>query len=417
MTADPITRLVRRNLCTGCGLCAGLAPDHIRMIEDPVQGRRPVVAETAAARRAARRALQACAGKGADFRSLPRLDATDHTWGPVLAAWEGWATDATLRHRGSSGGAATALSLFALTSGAVQAVAHTVARPDDPRRCTSLLSTDRAGLLRGAGSRYAQSSPAEVVSRLTAPTLVTGKPCDIASLARARAADPALRDRIPLTLAIFCAGTPTLAATDRLLHRLGLPADATLTDLRYRGAGWPGLMQARWDQGGESHRSAGISYAEGWGDILQDSRRWRCRICTDHTGAFADVSVGDPWHNPPKGNSDPGRSLIIARSEADLRLVHAAIAAGVLVATPQPRSIIDAAQPNLRASQGAVWGRRLTMRLMGLPVPADRGLPLFRLWCALPWRQKLQSLFGTARRIVRQRLWRSVLITVGAREP
>ena len=48
-------------------------------------------------------------------------------------------------------------------------------------------------------------------------------------------------------------------------------------------------------------------YAEAqynWGGTLQAHRRWRCRVCADHTGAFADISVGDPWHAAPEGDED-----------------------------------------------------------------------------------------------------------------
>ena len=61
-------------------------------------------------------------------------------------------------------------------------------------------------------------------------------------------------------------------------------------------------------------RTASTSYEEGWGDILQKHTQWRCRVCADHTGAFADISVGDPWHAPPEGDTDAGRSLIVART-------------------------------------------------------------------------------------------------------
>jgi coenzyme F420 hydrogenase subunit beta len=122
------------------------------------------------------------------------------------------------------------------------------------------------------------------------------------------------------------------------------------------------------------------------------------------------VSVGDPWHNPPAGNVDAGRSLIIARSPAGLALIEAALAAGVLIATPQPRDVIATAQPNLVAAQGAVWGRRLAMRAFGLAVPRDAGLPLFAAWRGLPLRAKLSSVAGTARRILRLRLWQRVII-------
>ncbi|QYZ69225.1 Coenzyme F420 hydrogenase/dehydrogenase, beta subunit C-terminal domain [Neotabrizicola shimadae] len=409
---DPITRAVARNLCTGCGACAALTPAAIRMVEDPVHGRRPVVAATQGGRIAAQEAAAVCAGLGADHRSLPRADATDLAWGPVLAVWQGWAADDEIRHRGSSGGAVTALALFALQSGLARGVAHVAARKDDPRRNEATISRTRADLLRGAGSRYAQASPAEALAEIAAgadPVAFIGKPCDVASVSRAAAADPSLAGKLPLTIAIFCAGAPNLRATDRLLDHLGMPGDATPTALRYRGDGWPGLMQARWrDASGAETESRGITYAEGWGRILQADRRWRCRICTDHTGAFADISVGDPWHEAPEGETAAGRSLIVARTARGRRLIESAIAAGALVAVPEARDAIARAQPNLQAAQGAVWGRRLAMRAVGLPVPADRGLPLFAAWCALPLRAKLSSVAGTLRRIWRNRLWQPV---------
>jgi ferredoxin len=92
MTADPITDMVARNLCTGCGACAGAFPDLIRMVDDPVNGRRPVVEAGPEGRRAARRRPTAwCAGATDPGTDLDRADAIDRDWGPVLAAWEGWA--------------------------------------------------------------------------------------------------------------------------------------------------------------------------------------------------------------------------------------------------------------------------------------------------------------------------------------
>jgi coenzyme F420 hydrogenase subunit beta len=414
MIADPITKAVACNLCTGCGACAGAFPDFIRMVDDPLNGRRPVVAKGEAAQKAAVQAASLCAGAGADFTSLPRTDAIDRDWGPVLAAWQGHAADDEIRYRGSSGGAVTALALFALQSGQVQGVAHIAARTDDPRLNEAVISHDRAGLLRGAGSRYAQASPTEALGAIAAgdvPVAFVGKPCDVASVAKAAGADAGLAAKLPLTIAIFCAGAPNLNATEKLLDRLKVPKGARLTDLRYRGAGWPGLMQARWvNEDGVEVTSKGIPYGEGWGGILQSERRWRCRICTDHTGAFADISVGDPWHTPPAGHEDAGRSLIVARTARGLALVEAAIAAGVLVAAPEGRDAIAKAQPGLAATLGAVWGRRLVMRGAGMPVPADRGLPLWKHWLALPVRAKVSSVAGTVRRIVKTRLWRPVVV-------
>lgn len=410
MTRDPITRAVQRNLCTGCGACAGAFPNAIRMIEDPVHGRRPMVEASAQGRKAAREAIALCGGVGTDFRGKAGADG----FGPVLGAWEGHASDPEVRHLGSSGGAVTALAEFALQRGLVQGVAHIAQRRDDPRLNEAVISSDRAGLIRGSGSRYAQASPLEVLGRIAkgeGPVALIGKPCDVASVVKARGMDARLQQNLTLTIAIFCAGQPNLTATSRLLDRLGVPKDARLTDLRYRGKGWPGLMQARYlDAKGVAQESTGLSYAEGWGGILQSERRWRCRICADHTGILADISVGDPWHNPPKVLGEGGRSLIIARTPAGLRLIHDAIAAGALVARPEPLDVIARAQPNLVATQGSVWGRRLAMRAFGLPVPDDRGLSLARAWWHQPLRARAVSVLGTVKRILRQRLWQPVVI-------
>lgn len=414
MTGDPITRMVGRNLCTGCGACAGAFPGLIRMVEDPVHGRRPVVAPGPDGRCAADRAERLCAGACTSWRGLDRSDAIDRDWGPVLAAWEGWAADPGIRHRGSSGGAVTALATFALSSGEAGGVAHIAARADDPRLNEAVISRDRAGLLRGAGSRYAQASPAESLGAIAAGAdrvAFVGKPCDVASVRKAMDRDAALADKIPLTIAIFCAGAPNLVATGRLLDRLGVPKDGQLVDLRYRGRGWPGLMQAAWiDESGVRHETEGMSYAEGWGQVLQSERRWRCRVCADHTGAFADISVGDPWHAPPARETDAGRSLIVARTARGRAFVEAAIRAGVLVGEARPRDVIARAQPNLKATHAAVWGRRAALRLVGLPAPRDAGLRLLPLWLGLPLRQKAQSIVGTWKRVLRERLWRRVRI-------
>jgi coenzyme F420 hydrogenase subunit beta len=419
MITDPITRTVACNLCTGCGACAGAFPGLIRMVDDPINGRRPVVEPSAEGRRAAEAAQAWCAGSVSDWGDLARTDAIDRDWGPVLAAWEGWASDVEIRHRGSSGGVVTALADFALSNHVAKGVAHVAARADDPRLNEAVISRDREGLMRGAGSRYAQASPAESLGAIAEGSeriAFIGKPCDVASARKAMREDPALAENIPLTIAIFCAGTPNLVATDRLLDRLGVPKAARLTDLRYRGRGWPGLMQAEWTDADGTHRvSAGIPYAEGWGRILQSERRWRCRVCADHTGAFADISVGDPWHAPPEGDTDAGRSLIVARTPTGKTFVEAAIRAGALTVEARARDVIARAQPNLKATNAAVWGRRAAMRAVGLKAPRDKGLGLFRMWLGLPFRQKVQSLAGTWKRVLRERLWRPVRITEGKR--
>jgi coenzyme F420 hydrogenase subunit beta len=151
----------------------------------------------------------------------------------------------------------------------------------------------------------------------------------------------------------------------------------------------------------------GISYQEGWGDILQKHRQWRCHVCADHTGEHADLSIGDPWDRPAKDLNEKGRSLIIVRSEAGRSFLHSAIKAGVLTATRRENNAVALAQPNLSATRRILFGRLAGLWLMGLAAPAYPNYRLPQLWFKhVGRREKLASILGTIRRAARKRLWR-----------
>lgn len=228
------------------------------------------------------------------------------------------------------------------------------------------------------------------------PSVFIGKPCDVAAAVAARRLRPRLDATLGLTIAILCAGTPSTQGTLKMLDVMGVDPAAVST-VHYRGQGWPG--QARTEPAGRR-----LSYEESWGAILASHRPWRCYLCADHTGEYADISVGDAWHRPTAGDS--GQSLIIARTERGRRVVTAAIAAGVLIAQPVDFSVLPAAQPGLLRVRGAVWGRIAVLRLLGLPAPKYRGFPMFRIWLRhLSIKDKLRSTLGTIRRIHRRKLY------------
>lgn len=67
-----------------------------------------------------------------------------------------------------------------------------------------------------------------------------------------------------------------------------------LVALKYHGSGWPGFAEAEY-QDGRVTKKASLTYEESWGNILQKYRQWRCYVCPDHTGEYADIAVVDPW--------------------------------------------------------------------------------------------------------------------------
>ncbi len=408
-----IEAVVQRHLCTGCGACAGIAPDLFRMEDRPQSGLRPVRISDSADPRADRGALAVCPGAGAGPRpapapSRPACAPCSTEWGSVLEIWEGHAADPELRWRGSSGGAVTALAAFAIESGDVEGVVHVRQNAEDALRNDAVISRTRQELTQAAGSRYAPASPCERLADVaagTAPLVFIGKPCDVQAAAAAAAREPRISRNLGLTISIFCAGTPSSNGTRALLSALDVPADAKVTGIRYRGEGWPGEMAATYlTPQGEEMTSRGISYEEGWGRILQTHRQWRCHLCADHTGEFADLSVGDPW-DKPRG-SGQGSSLIVVRTERGREVLRKAIAHGALVASRRPLGSLAAAQPNLARTRRILFGRLLGLRLLGLGAPRYSGWKLGSLWLGRTgFRDKLGSVAGTVRRAIRRKLW------------
>lgn len=400
---DSIDNVVDAHLCCGCGACAYLAPEHFRMEEVSGVGRRPlpIVGVTGAP---APEAVAACPGRKLVHPPEALADAPfGGAWGPVLGVYECWASDDELRYRGSSGGVISALAVHALESGSAVGTLGVRARRDAPLLNETVLNRSRDDVLSSAGSRYAPASPCQrldLVENAEGPCVVIGKPCDIAATRSAAALRPALGDKVALTIGIFCAGTPSTWATEQVIASLGLdPASTARVD--YRGEGWPGSFRVETNDG----RRGETTYAEAWGGTLAKHRQWRCQICPDHTGEFADLSVGDPWYREI-AEDEPGRSLVVVRTPRGQEALDRALRDGALQGGPIDKRYLPEAQPHLQMARGAVWARVLTMRLAGLRTPLYENLPSARLWWSLSFERKRSSVLGTLRRIVSRGLRR-----------
>ena len=298
---------------------------------------------------------------------------------------EGFAVDPEIRFLASSGGAATAVQWLN----------------------ENVLSRSRAELAEATGSCYPPARPCVGQGRIEAapaPCVFIGRPCDPAAGHLAARLHPKLEANLGLSIAIFCASTPATTATLDLIRELGIAEPRLVESVRYRGRGWPGRFRAR---AGEQEVSE--TYAHSW-HAFQSRRQWRCYICADHTGEFADVSVGDPWYREIPAD-EPGRSLVLARTERGHALIERAVAAGYLVLERAAPAILTASQPELLKTRGANWGRIQAMRLFGLPIPHYRGMPMLRFWWReLSLREKFQSVVGTVSRVFRKGLLRPLTL-------
>jgi coenzyme F420 hydrogenase subunit beta len=399
-----LTRVARGKLCTGCGLCAAIAPDAIRMAMQPPGWLRPE--QTAPVSPEAEAAIAAaCPALVVDERDAPPAPVNDPLWGPAHFVGTGYASDTALRHQASSGGVISALLTHALAAGLVDFVVQVGPHRRLPIGNRTGMSSSAEDVFAAAGSRYAPSSPlAGLETWLARPGrfAFVGKPCDVTALrARARQ-DPRIADKVPLMLSFFCAGMPSLNGTRRILERLGV-AEKDVTAFRFRGDGWPGYATATLKDGSTRR----MSYADSWGDILSREVQFRCKICPDATGNVADIACADAWYGDERGypsfEEQDGRSLVMARTPAGLKLLEAARSADAVATEPLAITEITKMQPAQARRKKQILSRLAAMAVALKPRPVYRGLQLAAAARQDTMKAQARSFAGLLRRFMQGR--------------
>lgn len=400
--------VVAWRLCVGCGACVSFCPDKkIKLIDVIDEGLRPYLIDNNCD--GCQECLKVCPGyqnilpNSSSFKNLN--DNLEKNWGPLLEIWEGYASDPEIRYQGSSGGIVTALALYCLECENVARIIHTGANAENSWENKTYISQNRIDLLKHNGSRYAPASPCDRLSEIeTMPGafVFIGKPCDISGAFHIQELRTLLKKKIALTVGIFCAGTPATRGTLDLLKKYKLnPAE--ISEIRYRGNGWPGEMTIT-NKIEEVNSTVKISYRESWGN-LQKYRPFRCYLCPDSTSEFADISCGDPWYREITVN-EQGYSLILVRTKRGQKILHKAVKAGYIKLLPTKGDVLKKSQQNLLIKRQEIWGRLAVLKLFGIPIPYYQGFHLFSIWWKTDSKTKFRTIFGTLKRIIVRKYYR-----------
>jgi len=402
---NSIQDVVDWGLCIGCGACAYFCEkEKVSLANVETVGIRPRFEDAPCAACELRcDCLDICPGYTVrNDRPLEIDENHSSLIGPSLEIWEGAAADGEIRFNASSGGGLSALALYCLEKEKMRFVLHVGSDPKKPWINATVRSRTRDDLISRTGSRYAPASPCDsldLIEKADGPCVFIGKPCDAEAVSLLRKKRPALDRNLGLVLAFFCAGTPSSFGTLDLLRSLDISKDRINT-LRYRGRGWPGRFDVAFN-GSKDKKT--LTYKDSW-HHLQKFRPFRCHLCPDGLGETSDITCGDAWHNYGGEDKDPGRSLILARSERGREILHRAIAAGYLDVNKSSSGEVVAAQ-GLVQKRREVFGRTLAMKMLMIPTPRYAGYPLFHIWSKNSVYLKFKTVAGTLKRLATRGLW------------
>jgi coenzyme F420 hydrogenase subunit beta len=386
-----VGRVDAAGLCTQCGTCAGICPaDAVEMRWELRHGWRVVVDDARCTDCGA--CLESCPGESFDFRADAPWRARNQGGpiqdflGPWRGLWFGWATDPDVRHRGASGGVATAVLQAALTDGLpgedgervkVDAVIGARIDPANALAVRPVLAATAAEAAACRGSKYNAVAMNEALAQVRERPgryVLVGLPCHIQGLRLAQRRSHVLRERVVFALGIFCGWTAQPRATEIAARQAGVdPAD--LATVTYRGPGWPGGMRLVRADGSERRRP----YPDYFDRFMGACTPPRCRLCPDALAECADVSVGDAWlerfeHDPAFAE---GVSDVIARTPLGERTLDELAAGGRLSLLPAtPDGMVTSQSEAVRIKRHVLRGRLWLRRLAGRPVPDYPGLDL-----------------------------------------
>jgi coenzyme F420 hydrogenase subunit beta len=142
-------------------------------------------------------------------------------------------------------------------------------------------------------------------------------------------------------------------------------------------------------------------YNSSWGSVLNRHLQFRCKICPDGTGEFADIVCADAWYGNdgyPDFTERDGRSLIITRTDRGESLLASVIGAKALSAEYLPVDDIARMQPYQVNRKQVVLGRLVGTAIARGKVPVMRRMGLLRASLAGRKVEWLRNAWGTFKR-------------------
>lgn len=395
-----IEKIKKNQLCLGCGLCEAIESENCKMTLTARGFYEPKFKDVSIANEKIIKSI--CPGI-----TIQANDKQSHKsiWGDVVSVSNAWAKDDEIRKTSSSGGVTSALAIYLLESGKVDAILQ-VGVDDNTYLYNRLrISRTKEDVLKCNASRYAPAAVFNDILSIFESTgddvfAFIGKPCDIAAMQNLLRVYPKYQNRVGYYLSIFCAGMPTYNATKQALATFGKKEEPVR--LQYRGNGWPGFFTATYSDGS----SCRMTYNESWGKILGRTLGFRCKICPDGIGMLADIASGDSWNTKdgyPDFTEGDGKNFCFIRTQRGQELFDDAVKAGYVESEMLNVADVNDMQRYQYERRHIVGWRIAAVQIVTLGFLHYKGLGFYHTALCANYKKGIIEMKGTIRRLLKAR--------------
>ncbi len=306
------TRVVLSGICTGCGICVALAENgKARMIQGPSG----LIPEFDTSCELPELAWTACPGKGVDYPELYKEHygelPTDWRVGHINKLWTGYASDPVIRRAGASGGTTTAVLIYLLETGRIDAAILAKQGTPTAERASWFIAKTREDILSCVQSVYVPVAMLDCLAHLETGKkyAITLVPEQSAALRVLQHSGHELAQKIEFVLGPYTGTALDPRAVRSLLRANKVANDDPITSLKWRAGEWPGYLEIITASGREI-RSKKVYY----NFLIPFYVTQTSLQSMDFANEFTDLSVGDAW-SPKFESLGQGFSVIASRSE------------------------------------------------------------------------------------------------------
>lgn len=376
-----LARIVDGGLCHRCGSCVGICPTIALGLDKQEY---PIVSDLSACTDC-NLCVRVC--PGSEFPAnraaksiLGTIPPCEDMHGFFHRAYLSYAEDPQVRERSTSGGLITGLLISLLEQKLIDGAIVVSSDEKEPWKGRPTVARSPEEVLSATKSKYA-ISPTNImlaeVRKTPGRYAVVGLPCQIHGLYKAAELDPRIKERVVLTIGLFCHAAVEHEPMEIIWEGLGYEKDEIARFLSRVGK-HPGTPHVELKDG--SLHPVYFPKAKGYRpssmEILNILYRLytpaRCLTCYDSTAEFADIAVGDPWMAPPSDDIDflQGYSFALARTERGIKALSKAKDAGGIALIDLDESLARRSNRMMGTEKrGRAFRVIETLRRQGRPIP------------------------------------------------